>query len=422
VEERAEMPLHGDVKTFSLPAVIRLIHSEGKTGMLTVIGANRRCCIYFRNGTIVFVSGNSESGLRLGALLKANNLIGETKLQEMLAVAKAMDKRLGTILLERGYISQDNLSRMLVQQFKQVITRSLSWREAKFVYADGLNGYVEDVRIAMDPVRVLAEGERWKEFQKLIPNDQVVFQIKPGALGSKSIYAAKELRILLLLDGKRSVGQLIRETGYSRLAVYRALAQLHSLEAIVRKGAETRPGPGPVDRLDEEGIVSLYQSLLQFIVVDLRTELGSKRAELSVSASMQQSPYYDRFLQAFQIDRDPATNMRQVQAHLQQHGGGVSRKDLIKGFNHMIISLLREEYRLLGFKPTTSTLKRMRKALEGVADPQRPLAASLSRFLDVHAERQTVLDLDAPDDARAERLQVLEELDHLLSEREVVLG
>ena len=181
------MPLNGDVKTFPLSAIVQMIHDEHKTGMLTVVNPRRRCSIYFKGGKIIFVRGNTDAELRLGALMRANNLISEDRLQDMLAVAKAMEKRLGTVLLERKHVTAEQLTSILNLQFKEVVTSTLSWEDAKFTYTEGLDGYVEDIKIEVDPVRLVAEAKKRGEFKGLIPNDQVVFEINPRVDTTKSV-------------------------------------------------------------------------------------------------------------------------------------------------------------------------------------------------------------------------------------------
>jgi hypothetical protein len=381
------MPLNGDVKTFPIPAIVRMIHEERKTGNLTVAGANRRCRIYFKEGKIVFTTGNTDKQLRLGALLVANKLITEEKLEEMLGVAKAMEKRLGAVLIEREYITHDDLARVLVHQFKEVITNTLSWNEAKFSYVDGLDGYVEDVRFELDPTRLMSEAKRWQDFRGLIPNDQVVFLLKPGAMGSKSIHAARELRILLLLDGKRSVAQLIEETGYTKLAVYRALSKLFAQNVITRKESVKRPA-AKKEVLQPRTIISLYRSLIELVKDDIAAEIGSKQAAAAVESSLKGSIYYDIFLSKFRLDQSLTTNIGHIQMQLRQQQGDVSQRDFIKGFNQVIARMIREQYRFLGIKATRNTLKKVRDALENVPDDQRLLAKTLSRFLEQYMSEE----------------------------------
>jgi len=374
------MPLNGDVKTFPLSAIVQMIHEEGKTGMLTVMTPRRRCSIYFKGGNIIFVRGNTDAELRLGALLRANNLISEDRLQDMLAVAKAMEKRLGMVLLERKHVTAEQLSSILNLQFKEVVTITLSWDDAKFTYTDGLDGYVEDIKVDLDPVRLVAEARKRGEFKGIIPNDQVVFQINPRVDTTKSVHAARDLRVLLLLDGRRSVAHIIKETGYSRLAVYRSLAKLHAQNAVIRKGADKQPAKAAT--LELTPITMIYWSLLQLVMADLAEELGEKKAAASLGNSLKQSAYYDNFLKGFSMDQDLAANINTMQALIQQQGRPLSQQDMINGFNQAVVGLLGEEYRFLGFKATRNTVQRMRAILENVPANQRPLAQAISKFLE----------------------------------------
>jgi hypothetical protein len=376
------MPLNGDVKTFPLSAIVQMIHDERKTGMLTVVNPRRRCAIYFKGGIIIFVRGNTDAELRLGALLLANNLISEDRLQDMLAVAKAMEKRLGTVLLERDHITGEQLASILNLQFKEVVTSTLSWDDAKFTYTDGLDGYVEDVKVELDPVRLVGEARKRGEFKGIIPNDQVVFQINPRVDTTKSVHAARDLRVLLLLDGRRSVAHIIKETGYSRLAVYRSLAKLHAQNAIVRKGADKQPARAAT--LELTPVTTLYWSILQLVVADLAEELGERKAAASLASSLTQSAYYENFLKAFSMDQDVAANINRMQALIRQQGRPLSQQDVINGFNQAVIGLLSEEYQFLGFKATRNTVQRIRTTLDNVPANQRPLAQAISKFLEYY--------------------------------------
>ena len=372
------MPLNGDVKTFPLSAVVQMIHDERKTGLLAVVTPRRRCTIYFKGGLIIFVRGNTDTELRLGALLRANNLISEDRLQDMLAVAKAMEKRLGTVLLERKHVTAEQLSSILNLQFKEVVTSTLSWDDAKFTYTDGLDGYVEDIKVELDPVRLVAEARKRREFKGIIPNDQVVFQISPRVDTTKSVHAARDLRVLLLLDGKRSVAHLIKETGYSRLAVYRSLAKLHAQNAIIRKGGDRQAGKAAT--LELTPVTTLYWSLVQLVMADLAEELGERKATASLESAFKQSDYYENFLKAFSMDQDLAANINNMQGLIRQQGRQLSQQDVINGFNQAVVGLLGEEYRYLGFKSTHKTVQRMKAVLENVPANQRPLAQALSKF------------------------------------------
>jgi hypothetical protein len=383
------MPLNGDVKTFPLAAIVQMVHDERKTGILAVSTPRRRMSIYFREGKIIHVRGNTDKELKLGALLKANNLITEDRLEDMLAVSKAMEKRLGTVLLEREYIEFDKLVSIIQLQFKEGVANMLSWDDAKFTYIDGLDGYTAEIKCEVDPVRLVQEAKKREEFKGLIPNDQVVFQINPKVDTTKSVHAARDLRVLLLLDGRRTVAQLIKETGYSRLAAYRSLSKLYAQNAIVRKGDDRQPTQ-KMGAQDLSPITTIYWNLLQLIMTDLGEELGAGKATASLENSLRQSAYYGRFLKPFRFDQDLATNISNMETLIQQQGQALSQNDLVNGFNQVLVLLLGEQYQFLGYKATRSTVQRMRASLQNVPAAHQSLAQAISRFLK-HYENEEYL-------------------------------
>ncbi len=384
------MPLNGDVKTFPLAAIVQMVHDERKTGILTVSTPRRRIGIYFREGKIIHVRGNTDKELKLGALLKANNLITEDRLEDMLAVSKAMEKRLGTVLLEREYVEFDRLVSIIQLQFKEVVSTTFGWDDAKFSYKDGLDGYTDEIKCEVDPVRLVQEAKKREEFKGLIPNDQVIFQINPTVDTTKSVHAARDLRVLLLLDGRRTVAQLIKETGYSRLGAYRSLSKLYAQNAIVRKGDDKQPTK-KVGTLELSPITTLYWNLLQLIMTDLAEELGASKATSSLENSLRQSAYYERFLKPFQWNQDLATNINKMETLIQQQGQSLSQNDLVNGFNQVIVRLLGEQYQFLGYKGTKSTVQRMRASLQNVPATHLNLAQAISRFL-AHYENEDYLE------------------------------
>ena len=383
------MPLNGDVKTFPLAAIVQMVHDERKTGILEVSTPRRRMSIYFREGKIIHVRGNTDKELKLGALLKANNLISEDRLEDMLAVSKAMEKRLGTVLLEREYIEFDKLVSIIQLQFKEGVANMLSWDEAKFSYKDGLDGYTDEIKCEVDPVRLVQEAKKREEFKGLIPNDQVVFQINPNVDTTKSVHAARDLRVLLLLDGRRNVAQLIKETGYSRLAAYRSLSKLYAQNAIVRKGDDKQPTK-KMGTLELSPITTIYWNLLQQVMTSLAEELGASKATSSLENSLRQSAYYERFLKPFRLDQDLATNISQMEALIQQQRQPLAQNDLVNGFNQVLVLLLGEQYQFLGYKGTRSTVQRMRASLQNVPAAHGTLAQAISRFLK-HYENEDYL-------------------------------
>ena len=115
------MPIQGDIQTFSLSAIGRMIHDEKKTGILNVSSDDSVTRIYFKQGGIVFISGDLAKELSLGALLKADKLVQETEIQNALEIAAKSNKRLGVILLEQGAVTKEDLVKVLEDDHKKTL-------------------------------------------------------------------------------------------------------------------------------------------------------------------------------------------------------------------------------------------------------------------------------------------------------------
>jgi len=373
------MSIQGDIQTFSLSAIGRMIHDEKKTGILNLSNADSVTRIYFKQGGIVFISGDLAEELSLGALLKADKLVQETEIQKALEIAAKSNKRLGVTLVEQGYVSQEDLVKVLNLQFKEAISKALIWKEGTFVYTDGLDGYVEDIRLDMDPIRLVAEAERWKEYRILIPNDQVVFEIKDVGLRPNSFSTEGVYDVMLLADGNRTVAEIIQSTGKTRIAVYKALTSLFVQGIIERKKTPEDIRKGR--QVSAEAIMRFFLPLIKEIVSDFSTEMGAKKAASILAGSIATSPQADTFLQEVRPEDTVDTMIKNIREKMGRSSKPAKSTDLARGLKNTILQILKEEHRLLGLKAVNGTLRRMMALIENMPTEQKIIAGSIVPLL-----------------------------------------
>jgi hypothetical protein len=356
-----------------------MIHAEKKTGILNVSSDDSVTRIYFKQGGIVFISGDLAEELSLGALLKADKLVQETEIQNALEIGAKSNKRLGVILIEQGYVTKEDLVKVLNLQFKEAISKALTWKEGTFVYTDGLDGYVEDIRLDMDPIRLVAEAERWKEYRLLIPNDQVVFEMKDVDLRPDNLSTEGVYDVMLLADGNRTVAQIIQSTGKTRIAVYKALTSLFVQGIIERKktSEEIRKGK----QISAETIMRFFLPLIKEIVSDLSTEMGGKKAASILAGSIQSSPHYGTFLQDVRPEDTTNTMVKNIRERIGRSSKPVKSIDLATGLKNTIVQILKEEQQLLGPKAVNGTLRRMIALIESMPAEQKIIAGSFMPLL-----------------------------------------
>jgi Lar family restriction alleviation protein len=129
---RAEVGIKGNLKSLGLSAILQILSSENKTGILQFVQGNRIRSIYMKNGKIVAASG--REGLRLGQILCDKGLISQEQLQEALEKARETDKRVGEVFLDFGYIDEDGLKELIRYQIREAVLDISFWAEGDFEY------------------------------------------------------------------------------------------------------------------------------------------------------------------------------------------------------------------------------------------------------------------------------------------------
>jgi hypothetical protein len=256
------MALSGTLKDFQLPDIFQLIGMQRKTGLLTLESDRETVTVVFEHGMVV----HADSTVRrlddlLGNVLVRQGKVRKEVLEEALAKQKVSMQRLGFILTSQGYISREDLRGALSEQVQQIVFRVFRWKTGNYHFDP--TGEADYDREHVQPVstdHILMEGIRrvdeWPIIEKRIPSLEFVFrplvalkQIRvetassddeagglEAALGgdggnggtgsaatSDVVLSPQEHLIYKLVDGNRSVVQIMELTGLSDFDVCRTL-------------------------------------------------------------------------------------------------------------------------------------------------------------------------------------------------------
>jgi hypothetical protein len=362
-----------------MAAVSRMIHAERKTGILKISSGSQFTQIYFKNGTIVFIKGNFPEDLSLEALLLDDQLINEDAYNKAKEIEQTSDRRMEMILLDQGFASEESITRTLQHQAKEAVARTLAWQEGVFEYKDGLDGFVEDIHLEIDPNRLMAEAEKWKEYRVLIPSDRTVFCIKDETLRPRSFSAEGVQRVMLMIDGERSVADIIRETDLPRVGVYKALIALYVQGAIDREKDEKISGADTF--FSKEATMQYFLKLVGEIMADLAMELGKKKAGSILDKGCKSTKHHDFFLQSIMTGETTETNIQRMNAWMIEQQKDITSKDLYNEFKEIIVFLLVEEHHLLGFKSFKNTVQRIVEISDSMPLEEKQMAQSMVIFL-----------------------------------------
>ncbi len=225
------MAIRGSLREASLADVLQLLALGRKSGCLSVSDRSSFGQIYFDRGLIVHATLINRRD-RIGDLLVKNGVISREDLEAALdGQEEPGGPRLGEILLTRGALSRETLEHYIRLQVEQAIYYLFTWTQGTFHFEPDEVPPAGEILVAINPENVLLEGARrvdeWALIEKKIPSPDTVFRIDAShGDPAEADLTPDEQRILPLIDGKRSVAEIVEDSGLPDFEAHRALFEL----------------------------------------------------------------------------------------------------------------------------------------------------------------------------------------------------
>ncbi len=241
------MALEGTFKDFHIADIMQLIGLHQKTGVLTLEATEEALQIFVRDGEVVGVqSDRPPVEPRVAAALVARGILGAAKLEEALTQQREKPQPLGSLLAANGGVPKKEWTSALAVELEGRLYRPFRWKDAKYRFA--AQDKVDPGEGGISPLRVdglLMEGMRradeWPLVLQDVPSPKLVFRVggrQGGKVNPRDIQAT-DVSMLKLVDGKRTVEELVALSGLGEFEAMGGLANL------VRANAISAVGPVP---------------------------------------------------------------------------------------------------------------------------------------------------------------------------------
>ncbi len=131
------MSLEGRLEDLGLPDIFQILNLSKRSGVLTLIKKDGMGRVVFNQGNVVYASSDNKS--RFGYALLQRNLITRADLERVLTIqkARAVKKPIGTILVETGVMSREQLETELRSHIVDVVRDLMTWNSGSFQFTLG---------------------------------------------------------------------------------------------------------------------------------------------------------------------------------------------------------------------------------------------------------------------------------------------
>jgi hypothetical protein len=235
--------------------ILQWLGGARKTGTLEVEHERVVRRIHFRDGAIRSC-GTDYAPTLLGQYLLSRGRIEESELRAALAQQEGSGRNLGEILVETGRVTLEDVERFVAAKVEETIYGLFDLNDGVFRFEPGAEpppGIIEtDLSVEHVLLRGATREDEMRRLREVISDDDVILERTGAALPSAVAASAVSRSILELVDGRRSVREIILHAHAPQFLAQRLLAGLVRGEVlrVTDRSAATvsRPVEAPVPR------------------------------------------------------------------------------------------------------------------------------------------------------------------------------
>ena len=267
------MALEGSLRDFDLFSLFNMIKTQGKSGTLVLSRAQEFVKIFFDQGEIVGCDSNQvPMEERVGAMLVRLGRLSGEELMAAIQLQRQTLKRLGTLLLESGEVSPQDLQDALFNQAMSIIYRTFRWVEGDYRFDSILPLDLDRENFPAIPVdTVLMEAARimdeWPEVQRRLPDNRTPLAKTPAA---RTLVLDIEQDLSRVLDGN---GSQVRAEGsgltHEQETTLTYFAEPSSIQDVLQ-----------ISRYDELDTSKLVAELLEMGLLEISDVVQGQRTPI----------------------------------------------------------------------------------------------------------------------------------------------
>ncbi len=226
------MAIEGSLADVSLADICQLLSLGRKTGCLTVTDRSNFGYIYFKKGRVIYASVLNRPD-RLGEILVKNGVVQPDEFSKaMEKQGEEGQKRLGEILVGLGALTSEELEKWVAVQVEEAVYHLFSWNQGTFQFDPDESPNEDQVLlVTLSADGLLLEGARrvdeWSQIETEIHSLDLIFKVGRDPQKAEGVeLSGNQKKLIPLLDGTRTVRELVEESGLVEFETGKAIYEL----------------------------------------------------------------------------------------------------------------------------------------------------------------------------------------------------
>ncbi len=265
--------------------VINFIHTNAWSGQLSIVDGTVRKTLHFRRGDVRTAASNVPED-RLGAILFRYGMVSEEALAAALKATGGT--RLGHALVERGALTPHDLYTYVRRQVEEIFFSVLALRGGTYYFYRTGDDDGPSSQLQLSTKTLLFEGVRRIDelsyFREKLPSVDLILQRREPQPAER--IGPKELRVLGLVDGARSLGEIARQSHLGEFETTKILYQL------LQSGFVQQRAASPIDTAVRRGdsVEDIYKRIVDtfnFVYAKIHAAVSAKGKQEALARGLE---------------------------------------------------------------------------------------------------------------------------------------
>src|SRR4030042_351594 len=207
------MALKGNLKDFHVTQLFNLVNLARKTGALTIEGRDKRAEVCFKEGRLVYASLNGQERGLIGMLEKAGKSSSEQSRVIRARSRSNADKELGLLLINAGYVTQEDIVRSVRAHTLDVVYVLFTWTDGSFVFEPNKLPAEGAITVPIKLENIIREGSRRVKEYEMLQNElpdldlALKFTERPDSRLRDINLTVEEWRVISFINPRNTIRQ-----------------------------------------------------------------------------------------------------------------------------------------------------------------------------------------------------------------------
>lgn len=258
------MALKGNLKDFNVTQLFNLINLARKTGSLTIEDRGKKAQVCFKEGKLVHASLNAQEDGLIGVLEKAGKIAPDQSSVIRARSKTNADKELGLLLINAGYVTQDDIVETVRSHTLDVVYLLFTWTDGSFRFEPNRLPAEGAITVPINLENIIMEGSRRVKEYEMLQNElpdldmALRFTERPEARLRDINLNVEEWRVISFINPRNSIRQVAKANSMSDFKIRRIVYGLLAaglVELVMPQGpkkvpvaSEVASAPPPVKR------------------------------------------------------------------------------------------------------------------------------------------------------------------------------